>query len=391
MPDSGAPTGASATTDMVAALAQTEEAVMTKEGIRALTPEEQAGNSPAASVQGAPAETPVPGTETAPAPVTAPAAPAPAAPAPAATPAPAPNTLATNHPSAAPVIDASGKAIPAAPAAPAAPAPAAPAPAAPAPVVDTAPLDTLAAFVKETNLKAETAIEDARRIAQGNADKQTVVLNKKLEEASAATLEVRTRMHALEVRDLSPEDRAKAVTAFEQVDERAELDRIRAELAVTHTGIYVDSLVLEYSAYDLTRDAIEASGNSPEEMELWCEQQKSAFLQAKIDAPAAAPTTQVTAAPAAALVAPAAPVVPVPTAAVAAPVAPAPAAPAPAAPANAPGVTPAEVPAGASAPSDIGATGTSVEPWKPSEEPGMEAMKANIRNMGWEEVQLPKG
>lgn len=381
-----APTGAQATTEMVAALTQSEEAVMTREGIRALTPEEQAANSPEASVQGAPTDTPVQGTETAPAPVAAPAAPAPAAPAPVATPAPAPNTLATNHPSAAPVIDASGKAIPTATAAPASPAPVATATAAPAPVASPAGLDTLAAFVKETTEKAEAAIEDARRIAQGNADKQTVALNKQLETASAATLEVRTRMHELETRDLSPEEKAKAITAFEQVDERAELDRIRAELAVTHTGIYVDSLVLEYSPYDLTRDAIEASGDTPEAMELWCEQQKSAFLQAKIDAPAVAPITQVTAAPAAALVAPPAPVaVPTPTTAAAAP-----AAPAPAAPANAPGVTPAEVPAGASAPSDIGATGASTEPYTPSEEPGARAMKENIRNMAWEPVQLPK-
>ncbi len=379
--NAGTPTGAQATPGMVDALTQTEEVMMTKDGTRPLTPDEQAGNSPAASTEGAPTETPAPGTEAAPA-----SAPAPTS-APAAT--PAPNTMPTENPSQAPVIDAAGTPVPVTPAKTAAPTVAAPAPtvtATPAPVAETTGLDQLAAFVKETQDKADTSIEDARRVAQGQADRQTAIVNKQLEDAKEATLQVRTKMHELEVRDLNPEERARAVTAFEQVDERQELDRIREELKVTHRGVFLDSLVLEYSSYDLTREAIEASGDHPDAMELWCEQQKSAFLQAKLDSPEVAPVTQVPASPAASVVAPAVTVTAPATTPTPTPVA---ATPAPVAAANAPGVEAAVVPAGAVAPSDVGAAGTATEAWKPTEESGSKAMKDNIQHMGWEKVQIP--
>lgn len=379
MPE-GNPTGAQATPDMVDALTQTEEVVMTKDGTRPLTPEEQAGNSSAASATGAPTETAAPGTEAAPAPAPT-STPAPVVPT------PAPNTLATEHPSTARVIDAAGQPVPTAPAAPtAASTVAAPAPtetATPAPVA-TPGLDQLGTFVQETNDKAAATIEDARRVAQGQADRQTALVNKQLEAANLATQEVRTKMHELSVRDLSPEDRAKAVTAFEQQDERQELDRIREELTVTHRGVFVDSLVLEYSSYGITRESIESASDVPEAMELYCEQQKSAFLQAKLDEPASAPVTQVAAvvAPSQVVSTPAATPTPTPVAAV-------PAQPVPVAAANAPGAAAAAVPAGAESPSDIGATGAATEAWKPSEEAGSEAMKSNIQHMGWEKVQIP--
>ena len=378
MPEAGTPTGAQATPGMVDALTQTEEVVMTKDGPRPLTPEEQAGNSPAASTEGAPTETASPGTEVTPTPV-----------APAATPAPAaPNTIASAQPSQARVIDAPGQPVSAASAPTAAPA-ATPAPAVvatPAPVVETAPLDQLATFVKETNDKAAVTIEEARRVAQGNADRQKAIVDKQLEVAKEATDQVRTEMHELKVRDLNPEERARAVTAFEQQDERAELDRLREQLTITHRSVFLDSLVLEYSPYEITREAIEAASEQPEGMELWCEQQKSAFLQAKLDAPEAAPVTQVPAvAPAAVVAAPAATVAapaatPTPT-----PAAAAPAQPAPTAVANAPGA----VPAGAVAPSDVGTSGAAAEPWKPSEESGSAAMKDNIQHTPWETLKLP--
>lgn len=389
MPD-GNPTGAQATPKMVEALTQTDEVVVTKDGIRTLTTEEQAGNSPAASAEGAPTETPVPGPEATPAPAAPTATPAPVAPV---APVVAPNTIASAQPSQAPVIDAPGKPVPVNPTQTAAPV-AAPAPAAvaaPAVVAETAPLDQLATFVQETNAKAAATVEDARRVAQGQADRQTALVNKQLEAAKEATDQVRTKMHELEVRDLNPEERARAVTAFEQQDERVELDLLREQLTVTHRSVFLDSLVLEYSPFGLTRDTIESSSDQPEAMELWCEQQKSAFLQAKLDAPESAPITQVPTAPAAVTVAPTATVV-APSQVVAAvtptptPVAAAPAQPVPVAAANAPGA----VPAGAESPSDIGATGAATEAWKPTEESGSEAMKDNIKHMAWEPIQLPK-
>lgn len=381
MPD---PTGSQANPAMVAALSQTEEAVMTKDGIRALTPEEQAGNSPAASVEGAPADTPAPGPETAPvAPAPAPAAPV------------APNTLATATPSQARVIDAAGTAIPTGPpAAPAAPSVAAAAPAAPATPAEDEGVVKLAAFVAETETKADAAVEEARRIAQGVTDRQTAAINKQLATATAATAEVKAKMHALEVRDLSPEEKAKAITAFEQADERQELDAIRAELVTTHSALIMDSLTMEFGAFGVTREAIEASGDTPEAMELYCEQQKSEFLQAKLDAPAAAPTVVVGPAPTATVVATPGPVAPASAAPAAAPVpvpvaAQVPAVPAAPAAANAPGVPPVAVPAGAEAPSDIGSTGAAVEAWKPNEEAGAAAMQENIKHTPWEAIQLP--
>lgn len=378
MPTEGTPTGAQATPDMVAKLAQTEEVMMTKDGTRPLTPEEQAGNSPVASIEGAQTETAAPGTEVAPAPASTP------------TPAPtAPNTLATDNPSQAPVLGTAGTPVPVVTAAtaPTVASSAQTVTATPPPVVETPGLDQLAAFVKETQDKATASIEEARRVAQGQTDRQTSLVNKQLEAAKEATLQVRTKMHDLEVRDLNPEDRAKAVTAFEQQDERAELDRIRDELTVTHRGVFIDSLVLEYSALGITRESIESAGETPEAMELWCEQQKSSILQAKLDAPESAPLTQVPTTPVATVVAPSqvvAAVTPTPS-----PAAAAPDQPVPTAAANAPGAAAAAVPAGATAPSDIGSTGAAAEAWKPTEESGSDAMKQNIQHMGWERVQIP--
>jgi hypothetical protein len=245
-------------------------------------------------------------------------------------------------------------------------------------VAEVAGLGQLAAFVKETNDKAAASIEDARRLAQSTADRQATVVTKQLEASKEATTNLRTQLHDLEVRELSPEDRAKAITAFEQQDERAELDRLRAELTVTHRGVFTDSLVLEYSPFGISREDIEASSDVPEAMELYCEQRKSAFLQDKLDNPEVAPVTQVLATPAATVVPPAAPVTATPAAA-------APAQPAPVAAANAPGA----VPAGAESPSDVGSGGAATEAWKPSEESGSKAMKDNIQHMGWERIQLP--
>lgn len=378
MPNAGTPTGAEATPGMVDALAQTEEVVMTKEGPRPLTPEEQASNSPAASTEGAPTETPTLGTEGAPAPIPAPS--------------PAPNTIASVNPSQAPVIDAAGTPVPVSTTPTVAPTIVAPAETvvtAPTSVAETAGLDQLASFVKETNDKAAVVIEEARRVAQGQADRQTALVNKQLEAAKESTNQLRTKMHELEVRDLTPEDRAKAVTAFEQRDEREELDRIREELTVTHRGVFVDSLVLEYSPYGITRETIEASSDVPEAMELYCEQQKSSFLQAKLDSPQSAPVTQVAPTPAATVVTPAA-VVSVPAAtSTTTPVAAAPAQPVQATAANAPGAAAAAVPAGAGAPSDVGASGAAAEAWKPSEESGAAAMKDNIQHTPWEMLRLP--
>jgi hypothetical protein len=170
-------------------------------------------------------------------------------------------------------------------------------------------------------------------------------------------------MRELQTRDLTDAERATALEKYAQDDEKAELAATRDELVGYHKAVVVEGLLFEYRDYEVGRDALEAI-ETPEEMELYCEHQKSSFLEKKLAA------GQAPAEPAV----PATPEVPVAPAAAVAPE-----------PQPQPN---AGVPAGASAPTDIGSPGAIEESKKFSEEAGAGAMQQNLKNMDWNTVRV---
>jgi hypothetical protein len=247
------------------------------------------------------------------------------------------------------------------------PAPAAePAPTAAAPEAKPAEgLEVLGTFLKDQQTKT---LEEARRSVQSQHDRQTALVNRQLEEATGRHETLKAEIRELQTQGLSDEDKAKVKLGWDNADERTGLEKFRGELDEANRAFNVDSLLFEYKDVDISRESLEAI-KTPEEMELFCANAKSDFLQKKLTeaeaAPAAAPeaTTQ-----------PASPPAPVQPAQAAAPVEAVP---------NAPGV-----PAGAQAPSDVGSGGASPEEKKFSEESSAEALQQNLRNTGWDTVRL---
>lgn len=355
------PGEAQATPEMVEKLGELDEHELTKEGVRPLTAQNQADPSQQASQPGAAAEPAVPPAETPPQPAaqaqTAQAG-APLAPA-------APQVVEPTPP---PVVEVTPGAAPAAQAQPAtAPAPVETAQTAGAP---EATLEEEAASLGRLKTFLDEQAEEARRAVQSQHDRQSAQIERQLQEAKTQSQALTDQIRELESRDLTDAEKAKVRETWAQQDERAQLDSYRGELVDYHRTVFVDSLVAEYKQYGVTPESLGAV-ETPEEMELFCEQQKSASLEKKLQ------EGQAPAQPAAAPVQPPPPV-PAPQPAATVQEQP-PAQPQP----NAPGV-----PAGASAPSDVGGSGTVDEGKKFSEEAGSDAMKQNLKNMQWDAVRV---
>lgn len=229
-----------------------------------------------------------------------------------------------------------------------------------APEEEVAALERLDAWIKQ---QREEYAEEARRSVQSQHDRQNAQVARQLQETQARIQELTQQNREILSRDLTDAERAKVQETWAQQDERAQLDSYRAELVDYHKSIFVDSLLLEYEKYGVAREAIEAI-ETPEEMELHCEQQKSGFLEKKLEEGQAisAVSTERPPEPPATLAAQ---------------------------PTQAPAAQPqpnAGVPAGAEAPSDVGSGGAPQEGTKFSEEASSDAMKENLRNMRWDTV-----
>jgi hypothetical protein len=243
------------------------------------------------------------------------------------------------------------------------------------PEEEAANLGKLGTFLDEQ--KNET-VEAARRAAQSEHDKQSAQFTRQLKESQDRAQELTDKIRDLELRELTEDERTKAKEVYAQQDERTKLDAYRAELVTTHRGVTVDSLLIDYRDFGVERPKLEAIEN-PEEMELYCEQQKSAFLENKIAEGPAQPVATVQPASAE----PVQPAAAQPATTTETPAPAAEAAPAPAAEPNAP-----VVPAGATAPSDIGTAGSPEEARKFSEDADPAALTDNLRNMRWDRVEI---
>jgi hypothetical protein len=212
-------------------------------------------------------------------------------------------------------------------------------------------------------------LEEARRSAQSQYDRQAVQTTRQLEESKVQAQALTTQIRELQTRELTDEERAKVQETWAQQDERAQLDTYRAELVDYHKTVFVDSLVFEYRDFGVTRESLTAV-ETPEEMELFCEQQKSKALEQKLSEGQTVPAQPTAAQPVTTSPSPA----PVPTP--------------PAQPAAQPEP---QVPAGASAPSDVGSAGAPATGKTFSTEPNAGAMSDNLKNMHWDTVRVRQG
>ena len=370
------PAQTNATPEMVAQMPNLEEAEITEEGARPLTTPNPAPTSPVASIAGAPAEPAVSAAEAVPPTRTQPAQTSDVP-----TAAPAAPVLPQASQVVAPVVEVVADAPVAAPAPVVAPAAAAPATEA---VGDD--LGKLGTFLKD---QGDAALEEAKRTVQSQHDRQAASVARDLEASHQAQETLKGQIRDLQTRELSPEEKEKVQKTWAQEDERESLDTFRSELTDTHRAVTVDSLFLEFKGFGVTREGIEAI-KTPEEMELYCEHEKSGYLERELVTAKAAVATA-------------------PTAVAAAPVAPAPSSPAPVTtqtdgagsgvPPVAPAAQPAVaaeppqpnapgVPAGATAPSDIGSSGSPSEPTKFSEESSEQAFQENLRKSAWTTVRV---
>ena len=339
-----------ATPAMVEQIATLEEAVITKDGVVPLTTQTAEPSTPASD-----------GAVTEPAPAPTDTATAPAA-TPVVEPAPAPTPTLTPDKPAIEVIP--GTPPNAAPAATATPAPAAPVeePVAPTPEAGPTEAERLAGLVSY----GESQAEEARRLAQGAADRRASTLQRQVDESKETAKAQSKQIRELQTKDLSDEDRAVVLAKFEQDDEREGLNEFREELVDFHRTVYIDSLSLEFAQYGVTKEDLQAI-TTPEEMELACERAKSASLGQQLSTNG---HTEV--APAATEAAPVVepypvPVVPAATAAVE-----------------------ANVPPGATAISDVGSGSAPAETPTFDDGKSDDAMQKNLNNMAWDTVRLPR-
>jgi hypothetical protein len=187
------------------------------------------------------------------------------------------------------------------------------------------------------------------------------VVDRQLHDANEAAKALKNDIRELQGRDLTEEERAVARAKYEQDDRSDSLDARQTELLSLQKEVYVDSLLLEFATVGVTREALEQIETS-EEMELFCERQKSSSLQKQLKngataQPAAAPEEKPAEAPVATTEKPAEQPKP-------------------------------QVPAGAEAPSDVGAGGQPVEAKTFDSGQGGSAMRTNLGNMGWDTVRL---
>ncbi|KKN84466.1 hypothetical protein LCGC14_0289280 [marine sediment metagenome] len=209
----------------------------------------------------------------------------------------------------------------------------------------------------------EEQAETARRAAQATADKRASVVDRQLQDANEATKVLKNDIRELQGRELTEEERATARAKYEQDDRSEGLDTQQKELLALQRDVYIDSLLLEFKEIGVTREALEQI-ETAEEMELFCERQTSSSLREQIKSgtepqPAAAPEEKPAEKPAATTEKPAEqpkPQVP--------------------------------IPAGASAPSDVGGSGAPVDDKAFNQKQDAGAMRENLNNMGWSTVRL---
>ena len=210
--------------------------------------------------------------------------------------------------------------------------------------------------------KINSSVEGALRSQQSVYDRQASALTTRLEEAAQGNSTLTQKIRELETRDLTEEERQVVMDKFAQDDERTALDSYRSELDTFHKDLAIMSLMHEFRGYGVEEDALRAL-ETPEEMQAFSLEAKATFLEKVLEEGKAAPAQLET------------PIQPTPpttgTAATAAPAKPEP-----------------QVPAGATAPTDIGSSGAPEQPKGFSQGTTPKDLQSNLRDMGWDTVRV---
>jgi hypothetical protein len=220
---------------------------------------------------------------------------------------------------------------------------------------EAAALQRLDTFLKE---QQQGAINEASRKLQSGYDRRASAMEKQLEASQQQVGSLVGEMRELRTQGLSDEERAEVMKKFAQDDKEGQLKTWESQLTDFHKSTMIYSLMegpKNFVQYGVTQEELEKL-ETPEEMEALCFERKAMALEKQMAEGQVAQT-------------------PTPAAA------PAPAAPVPAQPEP-------QVPAGASAPSDVGSTGAAAPEKGFSQEQSSGAMEKNLRDMGWQSVRI---
>ena len=198
-------------------------------------------------------------------------------------------------------------------------------------------------------------IESARREWQSKADKRADDLQKQLDASVVAQKALQDSIREGQLLDLTDDEREALKAKWSLDDRKAELDEYEAAVDEMYKTMYTASILEEYAPYGVTGESLNRF-EEPEQMEAWCEAVKTGWEQART---AAGLSTT------------------------------------PAAGMKATTITGAgasgdeSVPAGVSAPSDIGGNAPAAPPPELDKTQGLDAMTRNLNNLKWESVKLP--
>lgn len=226
------------------------------------------------------------------------------------------------------------------------------------PASPDAPARTLAQMLEEdedakkfiaglVNAKAE----EVRRAEQSVRDKQVNTLREELKAAREAAIKAE-REAKLNSEDLSDEEKETLRNKYALEDEKARIDAYAEEVDGMYKALVVAKLVESHGQFGVTEEALSAF-DEPDEMEAFA---KDKELEAYRSGTLTAKTNQV------------------PDRAVAA--------------SAAETETKEQVPAGASAPSDVGGGAPPAPPVQLSPEAGMDTLASNLSKLQWETVRV---
>lgn len=243
------------------------------------------------------------------------------------------------------------------------PTPAQPVTAPTAPATPAAELSPMQKAIQEGTLdqyieglvaeKAKPAIGEALRAQQSSYDKRINALQDELKAAREASLKAE-REAKLNNEDLTEEEREVLRNKWELEDEKQRLQAYEEELDGYFRTIYIAKLSETAAQFGVTADEL-AAINEPEEMDAYVAQKELEFYRSGKH------LTTTTEVPAKTVETP-----------------------------SAPAATPsAPVPAGATAPTDLGGNAPLQPPAQLEDGVGMDVMARNLNKLGWESVPIP--
>jgi len=219
------------------------------------------------------------------------------------------------------------------------------------PAITPPPAD-LTALNELIKKQVTEGIEAVTKGLQSSSDRRVSVAEKTAESAETRHQAVLKEFRDLQMRDLTDEEKATLQARLSQEDRSAELQKWEDDLTSGNREFNVTTLIAEHGEYVTEAELNEI--DDVERLEPFCLEKRVSFLEAKLEAGGTIPPASETA-----------PTTVTPPAA------------------NQP-----QVPAGATAGSDVGGSGIPPQGTKFNPDATPEAMEDNYRNTPWEEAKV---